>query len=428
VSERADGRLIIIGAGPAGLALAASHGGPSLIIEQAGEVGGLCRSIEFGGALFDIGGHSFHTPHAEVAALVGGLMAENWEEQQRDARIALDGQLIDYPFQDHVDQIADARIVAECRAGPSGTADRAPDNFGAWIEARFGAGIARHFMRPYNEKLWARDLRRMSCEWVGERIAGAQPPTAAGRAPLAADSRVGYPAQGGFVEIFRAMAQRAGPIQFRERVVAIDLAERRVRTATGRRFAWDHLVSTMPLPALLACIADCPSELVNAASRLENVSLKVVMIAADRAPGERPQRLYLPAPGIAAHKIAFNHRSSAALRRRPREAVMCEVSWSPFKPAPADAELERTMIDWLATNRLIAGDRAAIEARTIDVPLAYPVPTAERAAIVATARAWLAGHGIFTIGRFGGWSYANSDACIHEALELADSLQPVLPQ
>jgi len=107
---------------------------------------------------------------------------------------------------------------------------------------------------------------------------------------------------------------------------------------------------------------------------------------------------------------------------------MCEVSWSPFKPAPADAELERTMIDWLATNRLIAGDRAAIEARTIDVPLAYPVPTAERAAIVATARAWLAGHGIFTIGRFGGWSYANSDACIHEALELADSLQPVLPQ
>jgi len=38
------------------------------------------------------------------------------------------------------------------------------------------------------------------------------------------------------------------------------------------------------------------------------------------------------------------------------------------------------------------------------------------------ARAWLARHGIFTIGRFGGWSYANSDACIHEAMELAATL------
>jgi len=39
------------------------------------------------------------------------------------------------------------------------------------------------------------------------------------------------------------------------------------------------------------------------------------------------------------------------------------------------------------------------------------------------ARAWLARHGIFTIGRFGGWSYANSDGCIHEAVELADRLR-----
>ena len=37
----------------------------------------------------------------------------------------------------------------------------------------FGAGIARHFLLPYNRKLWKTDLREMSADWAGERVAGA---------------------------------------------------------------------------------------------------------------------------------------------------------------------------------------------------------------------------------------------------------------
>ena len=79
--------------------------------------------------------------------------------------------------------------------------------------------------------------------------------------------------------------------------------------------------------------------------------MKLVLIAADKAPGERPQRLYVADADVPAHKIAFNHRSSAALRARPREAVMCETSWSPDKPVPDDATLANCMINWLAEPR-----------------------------------------------------------------------------
>lgn len=67
-------------------------------------------------------------------------------------------------------------------------------------------------------------------------------------------------------------------------------------------------------------------------------------------------------------------------------------------------------------------ERASIEARIIDLPLGYPVPTPERDAIVAAVRAWLEPHGIYSIGRFGGWAYANSDGCMHEAMALARRL------
>jgi len=80
------------------------------------------------------------------------------------------------------------------------------------------------------------------------------------------------------------------------------------------------------------------------------------------------------------------------------------------------------MVDWLIAKGLIGADRGAMEVRTVDVPLAYPVPTPERAAIVDDIRAYLAQLRIYSIGRFGGWNYANSDECIKEAMVLADRL------
>lgn len=420
--------LLIVGAGPAGLALSASYSGQSRIIEAGCAVGGLCRSIEFGGCVFDFGGHSFHTPHADVAALVERVLPGGLEMQRRDARVWFDGGLIDYPFQQHVAQIGDADIREECiEQLPSPHVPRPPaSNFEEWIVARFGAGIARHFMLPYNRKLWARDLREMSADWVGERVAGAdaaRPDAGAKRSPLMAGAMVGYPREGGFGAISNAMARSAGPVAFGERMVEVDIGQRVVRAASGATFAWDRLVSTVPLPVLLDCIADCPAELVAAAGQLQALSLKILLLACDKASETPPQRIYCADADVPAHKIAFNHRSSTALMVRERESVICEISYSPSKPVPNDATLIEAMTDWLIGKAMIGADRTAIEARIIDVPLGYPVPTFERQDIVAAVRAWLEPHGIYSIGRFGGWNYANSDGCIHEAMALAAQLQ-----
>jgi protoporphyrinogen oxidase len=419
--------LLIVGAGPAGLALSASYIGPSRIIEAGSEVGGLCRSVEFGGCVFDIGGHSFHTPHAGVAELVDRVMPGGLEMQRRTARVWFDGALIDYPFQQHVGQIGNASIRDECvRLLPPPGAPRPPaSNFEEWIAARFGAGIARHFMLPYNRKLWARDLREMSADWVGERVAGADAVRAdakPGRSPLMADALVGYPREGGFGAIFTAMARSAGPVALGERMVAVDIGERVVRTASGAQFAYDRLVSAAPLPELLRCIAGCPPVLVAAAERLQALSLKILMLACDKGREPPPQRIYCADADVPAHKIAFNHRSSAALKARKKEAVICEISYSPAKPAPDEATLTNGMIDWLIDRDLVGNDRTAVEARIIDVPLGYPVPTPDRQEIVTAARAWLEPRSIYSIGRFGGWHYANSDGCIQEAMELTGRL------
>jgi UDP-galactopyranose mutase len=333
------------------------------------------------------------------------------------------GALIDYPFQQHLDQISDKTIAAECESTlPRGHDDVAATNFEEWIFKRFGDGVARHFMLPYNRKLWARDLKRMSCEWVGERIAPsdpAKPHDAPGRAPLRRDNEVSYPAEGGFVEIYRAMARRCGPIEFGEDVIRIDPASKTAETASGRIWFWHRLVSTMPLPALLRAIAGCPEALIAAADRLEFVSLKIVMLVIGQRLGEQPQRIYVADPQVPTHKIAFNHTSSPSLRARPRHGVMCEVAYSREKPPLADGELVQRTLECLVEHRLIGNANDLVEARVLDVPYGYPVYTQERPQILQRIEAFLAGHGIRSIGRFGHWDYVNSDGCIWQAHELA---------
>jgi hypothetical protein len=56
------------------------------------------------------------------------------------------------------------------------------------------------------------------------------------------------------------------------------------------------------------------------------------------------------------------------------------------------------------------------------MPYAYPVPTIDRSATVACAKAWLEERGIETVGRFGEWAYINSDEAMFRGLRIGQRL------
>ena len=424
-----SGRIVVLGAGPAGLAFAYGYGRGAVVLEKSAEVGGLSRSIEIEDGVFDIGGHSFHTPHPEVLTLVRGLMKGEWHEQSRDARVWVGGQLIPYPFQRHFEMLDDRAIVQDCRGHVVDSGSVAGSrNFEEWIGHRFGSGVAKNFMLPYNRKQWAHDLRDMRCDWVVERVATdtsdgtSTDPAGPARRPLQSDSRIAYPARGGFGAIFVALAAQCDRIELGQEVVQIDPAERVVRTAAGQSWPSERIVSTIPLPVLLGRIKGCPEQIVELGARLRAVSLKILLILARLRDNHVPQRIYISDPAIPPHKVTFNHTSSPNLSERRNHAIMCEVSYSPDKPAKPDATLLEATIDWLIANRFIESRDDIAAQKVVDVPYGYPVPTHAKPAIVAQIAAYLEQLEIYSIGRFGSWSYANSDECIHQGLGLASRL------
>jgi protoporphyrinogen oxidase len=62
-------KIVIIGAGPAGLAAAyelIGSGIQSIILEKNHKIGGLARTETFRGYQFDIGGHRFSTKNQKI--------------------------------------------------------------------------------------------------------------------------------------------------------------------------------------------------------------------------------------------------------------------------------------------------------------------------------------------------------------------------
>jgi UDP-galactopyranose mutase len=419
-------RNIIIGSGPTGIGTAIGLGNDCLVLEAGQEAGGFSMSIEINGAVFDYGGHSFHTPHPEVKELVYNSL--DMYEQQRDARCLFQGELIPYPFQKNYRQLSDPKVVEACRIGLEQTSDgkQAP-HFEQFIEERFGSGIAEHFMLPYNRKLWGRDLKRLSTDWTSQRVAAPEgeketfDQKGGQRKPLQGDTKVAYPVKGGFGEIWKALAKKIRYLELGKQVNVIDPIKRIAYTLDGGEYSYENLVSSMPITLLLQRIEGTPERLIRRATALDNLSLRLGLVVINHPVDTDIQRIYSAEEHIAAHKTAINHNSSDYLRRLPKHGIMMEISEGPEK-ALIRQDMERWILDNLLEMRLIRSESEVEKIAIHEAKYAYPVPTHDRNEIVEEIQHWLNEHQIYSIGRFGQWAYINSDEALYRGLVLGQSL------
>ena len=164
---------VFIGGGVSCLSAASRFRGDAILFERADRVGGLCKSDQQDGFTFDRTGHLLHLRDPRVKRLVKKLLGDNIDEHTRDSWIYSHGVYTRYPFQSHFHGLP-AEVVSECLLGMF-AAHKKPirgrsKNFAQWVLARFGRGVARHFMFPYNQKLWTVTPRTLTTEWLGRFV------------------------------------------------------------------------------------------------------------------------------------------------------------------------------------------------------------------------------------------------------------------
>jgi len=435
-------RIVIVGAGPCGLAcareLVALGHDDWTIVERAGEAGGHAGSaVDSHGFTWDQGGHVVFSHYGEFDRLLEEALGDDVHEHERSSYVRLDGRWIPYPFQNNLRYLS-PEDAYEClvglieAAGSNGTEAASGASFATWMEATFGEGITRLFMRPYNLKVWATPAERMSASWIAERVSVVDHKRALRSILLGLDD-VGwgpnntfrFPRSGGTGEIYRRVADRLGEkVRYDAELVALDTERRLARFADGSSEEYDVMVSTMPIDRLVAAVEDCPKEVRSAAASLEHNGVFVVGVGCERGLQDDRSWLYFADPSVPFYRATnFAKYAAANVPAGDTErysSYMTETAYSDYRPRDRGS-LEEDVVDGLVATGLIDEEVPIASLYTLDVDYAYPVPTLDRDAALEVVQPWLMERDIYSRGRFGSWRYeiGNMDHAVKMGIDVA---------
>lgn len=433
-------RIAIIGAGPVGLGAAyrlqeLGHR-DWVVFERNSHVGGLASShTDPAGFTYDIGGHVMFSHYQYFDRLVDRLLGDDHTRLLRESWIWMRGRWIPYPLQNNIRHLP-PEVLLECLHGlvDAQTSDPgAAVSFAEWIEAVFGSGIARHFMRPYNFKVWAHPLETMSKDWIAERVSVIDLKQVLANIICERDdiswgpnNTFKYPLIGGTGGLYqRFVPLIEDHLHLGREVVSVDLERRRLRLVDGSEDVYDVLLSAAPLPELLRMLKPLPVGLLKVTRDLHHSHGLVVGVGVAKPCSTSKCWTYFPEDDCPFYRVTFLSNYSPYIAPQGHTLFLTETSYSQHKPVDRRTIVDEVVEGLVATRLLDSKDRDRIVAtHTFDLEYFYPVPTLGRDRALAEIQAFLMARGIRSRGRFGAWQYeiSNMDHSVMQGVEVVDDV------
>jgi protoporphyrinogen oxidase len=458
VSNESDaarpGRVVIIGAGPAGLTaayvLATRHAITSTVLESDGVVGGLSRTVERDGWRFDMGGHRFFTKVKEVEALWHEILPdEDFMLRPRMSRIYYCGKYFDYPLKasNALRNLGLAEAL-RCVLSYVSARIRPPEDqttLEGWIVSRFGWRLYRHFFKSYNEKLWGVPVNKLPADFAAQRIKNLSLSSAVMNALLPRRNQKDiaslieefqYPKFGPGMMWERCRDQvisKGCEVSLRMQVVGIrHVAGQAVsvisQNAAGTRceHCCEHVISSMPIVQLISALDPPPEEAVlQAASDLRYRDFLTVALVVPESAGFPDNWIYIHSPEVKVGRIQNFGSWSPYLVKDGRTCLGLEFfvfegdeTWN-----KSDEELIEQGTRELGVLGLV--DPAEVEGGyVVRMPKAYPFYDERYKSNVATVVGWLNTHApnLHLVGRNGMHRYNNQDHSMLTAMLTAENI------
>jgi protoporphyrinogen oxidase len=450
---------VVIGAGPAGLTAAyeiSKRGGSSTILEGDDVVGGISRTVVRDGWRFDIGGHRFFTKVPEVEAFWHEILQpDEFLLRPRSSRIYYRGKFYAYPIKP-LDALLKLGFIEAVRCALSflWVRVRPPKDLTTlegYVVANYGWRLYGHFFETYSEKVWGVPPSQISADWGAQRIKGMSLWSAvwepfrakfAGRRSKGAQitsliEEFQYPkfGPGMMWERCQELVEAQGSkVVFEAPVTRITHADGRATAVTTRgadgaesTYQADHVVSSMPFPALLRAMdPPPPAEVLQAADELafrDFLSVALV-VPADKVPWT-DNWIYIHAPEVKTMRVQNFGSWSPFMVREGHNVLGLEYTVNEgdeWWAAPDDELIEKGKAELEILGLVKAGDVEG--GYVVRMPKAYPVYDDAYQTNVGTLRAWLEANtpNVHPVGRNGMHRYNNQDHSMYTAMLTVENI------
>jgi len=316
-------RVLIAGAGPAGLTAAYEaglRGDTPVVFEKDRIVGGLSRTDAFRGYRFDMGGHRFYTKIPRAEQIWHELMGDDLIRVKRLSRIYYNKSFFYYPLR--VGNVLrglglwNSLMIGLSFLYAVVFPYKDEKNFEEWVINRFGRRLYMTFFKSYTEKVWGIPCDQISAEWAAQRIKGLSLRTAVLHA-LVGDRRqkvkslIGqflYPRLGPgmmWERMGEAVVDRGGEVRLGEPVTRIQRDGNRVtgfvigEKGGGRVVSGDQYIGSMPLAEAAAMMdPPAPPDVLEAAAQLKQRDFLTVCLIVDEPDLFPDNWIYIHDPGV----------------------------------------------------------------------------------------------------------------------------------
>lgn len=428
---------VIIGAGISGLSCAyhlQEKGFTDYTVYEASpRAGGLCGSYTKEGFTFDCSGHLLHIASKTGLKLTQKLLGKNVQLLKRKAFVHLYGKTVPFPFQNNLYYMEDDKFISSCVQDAllsyKQNGDKNSPMFKERALALYGKSICRHFMFPYNQKLWQTDLSKMTADWCGKFVPSCTLEDIIKGAytrrlkDFGYNTHFFYPKTGGCGALCAALEKKVKNINFEAQITQIDLKNKTV-TANAKSAEYDKIVSTMPLKMLGGIIKGLPADIKKQFDLLEHNSVYALNIAVD-GPAQKDGHWYYFAQDIYPFfRVGIQSAFSPAAAPKGCSSYYVEFAFPPDKK-PNFEKLEKQTFTLLKDLGFIQPEANILFADRVNIPVAYPVYDVNYRQAREKIIDYLTSQNIYLLGRYGAWEYSFMEKSLIDGADTAAKLLKV---
>ena len=166
-----DGPVVIVGAGVAGLTSALilqESGAEVIVIEKLPQLGGLARSYEYDGFVFDVGPHRFHTENPNVATFLDRILEGDATWFPRVSEVYFRGKYYSWPLKpQNLTQLPPSLAVKSALDLAANNFKKYDiDSFENYVLRQYGPTLYENFFKGYSQKFLGIHPRDTHPDWA----------------------------------------------------------------------------------------------------------------------------------------------------------------------------------------------------------------------------------------------------------------------
>lgn len=409
-------KYLIIGSGISGLTCAFCLKDNYMIIEKEDKPGGLCKTFYEDEFVWDYAGHFFHFATPEIKS----FFEKNIDDGDmvrciKNTNINYNGMTIDYPFQMNIHQLPKAEFIDSLYDLFHRAEKEKYDNFEDMLYGKFGKSITEKFLKPYNEKLYACNLNDLDTNAMGRFFPYANPEQIIDnmkRTTLQTyNSTFDYPKQGAqfFIDI---LLRQINPskLMLNSEVESIDPASNTV-VVNGKTYKYEFLINTMPLNHFIELLPN--NETNNIKNSLSCNKVLVFNLGFDKgAIDSHIHWTYIPMKDVNFYRVGFYNN----ILNSEKLSMYIEIGYAENDEIDVNYQLKLTLENLKKLG--IITDHKLIAHNALIINPGYVHITEQSNKSVAEFRNKMIKKNIYTIGRYGKWTYCSIEDCMIDAIKL----------